>query len=227
MPKLRYWEIDLLRGVAIIGMVIYHFFFDLYYLDTALPVDPFSLPLILLARLTAIIFLFLVGFSFSLSQQKLSQQSFLVFYRSNLHRAVKVLLAASIVTLATFLIAPDLTVRFGILHLIAFSLLLLPLLSLIQKRLWLLPLSLSLIIIGLLPKSSPAVSSFDYFPLVPWFGVVLLGFILAQNYPQKRAALFAQQPPLISPLTTLSRHSLAIYLLHQPILFGILLLFKG
>ncbi len=223
---IRYAEIDLLRGLAIIGMVTYHFFFDAFFLGDSGP-DPFSLPLIILARLTAITFLFLVGFSFSLSDQNFSTNSILHFRRL-LIRVAKIFAAATLVSLVTFFISPNLTVRFGILHMIAFSMLLLLPFSLLKNRLLLLPLSFALVLIGLVINPKPSSPTFDYYPLIPWFGIVLLGFVCAENYPARRPQFFTRQPPgFISLFLTLGRHSLALYLLHQPVLFGLLLLFKS
>ena len=70
--------------------------------------------------------------------------------------------------------------------------------------------------------------SFDYFPMLPWFGVILLG-VFAGNllYPNgKRAFRFPNFPPnpLVRLLTFLGRHSLVIYFLHVPVLVAAVLL---
>jgi|CXWL01.1.fsa_nt_gi uncharacterized membrane protein len=224
--NLRLWEIDLFRGLAIIGMVIYHFFFDSFFLGNTGP-DPFSLPIIILARTTASTFLFLVGFSFSISWSKYRRIDYVLYFINVLTRVIKVFLAASLVSFATYLISPDFTVRFGILHLIAFSLFLLLPFILFQNRLPLLPLSLGLILIGSLTNPRPNYSTFDYYPLIPWFGIVLLGFILANHYQSHRPEIFTREPhQVVSPLIALGRHSLSAYLLHQPILFGLLFILK-
>jgi uncharacterized membrane protein len=65
----------------------------------------------------------------------------------------------------------------------------------------------------------------DYRPLIPWFGVVLLG-IFAGNVVYgsgRRPALFAGKAPTFArPLLPLGRNSLFIYLIHQPILVALL-----
>lgn len=216
--NLRLWEVDLLRGLAIIGMVIYHFFFDSFFLGRV-GQNPFSLPLIILARATAATFLFLVGFSFSLSITKYSKTDYVLFFRNVLTRVIKVFLAASLISFVTYLISPDFTVRFGILHLIAFSLLLLLPFALFRSRLPLLPVSLSLILTGFYLNPKPNYSTFDYYPLIPWFGIVLLGFFLADHYQSHRPKLFSHRStPYFRPLISLGRHSLLIYLIHQPLI---------
>ena len=79
-----------------------------------------------------------------------------------------------------------------------------------------------LVIFGLRP---PTLFQFDYFPLLPWFGVCLLGVLAGQVlYPGgvRRFELPAWgERAGIKQLSWLGRHSLAIYLIHQPILFGI------
>lgn len=209
--KRRYWEIDLLRGLAVVTMIIYHLYFDLGYFFN-LKYSYFEPAFFYLGKATAFTFLFLVGFSFSFSTLR-----HLVF------RVFKIYFAASLITLATYLVNPDLTVRFGILHLIATSLLLLLPFTLVKKRLLLLPIALAIISFGLFFSLPPSTASFDYYPIFPWFGFVLLGFIAAQSYPKHRPLVFFKnQPSMIYPLIYLGQHSLLIYLLHQPIILIIL-----
>ncbi len=61
--------------------------------------------------------------------------------------------------------------------------------------------------------------SADYFPLLPWLFLFWTGWYLRDVLPQKKREL-----PAFAPLCFLGRHSLAVYLLHQPILYGITLL---
>jgi uncharacterized membrane protein len=73
--------------------------------------------------------------------------------------------------------------------------------------------------LGILPEGLPMP---DYRPLLPWFGVALLGvaagnFRYADRKPSRAAA-----PAPARPLASLGRHTLFIYLVHQPILIAIL-----
>ena len=206
----RLWQIDFIRGLAIVGMIIYHLIFDLYFFGRG-DLNPFSPPLIIFARFVASVFLFLVGVTFFLSWKKYPRHRQLFIH--NLKRSLLIFLAASLVSLVTFLIDPSLTVRFGILHLISISLLLLLPFSLIRSSVLLLA---TAFIFLLAPFPSSALPAFDYYPLFPWFGLVLLGFALAPKIPLSHQV--RPPSPLFSPLLFLGRHSLIVYLLHQPLL---------
>lgn len=69
-------------------------------------------------------------------------------------------------------------------------------------------------------------SSSDYFPLVPWFFLFLFGYYL-NPIMEKTGFIQAFGNIHFSPLTKLGRYSLWVYLLHQPICYGICLLFFG
>ena len=67
----------------------------------------------------------------------------------------------------------------------------------------------------------------DYVPLLPWIGVVLLG-IFAAPHIMKWSQTHMQSvtdTAAIRWLALAGRHSLAIYLLHQPLLIGVLSLY--
>lgn len=70
-------------------------------------------------------------------------------------------------------------------------------------------------------------SSSDYFPLIPWFFLYLAGYFLWKLLSRQKKVLEALQHPGLRPLSFVGRHSLLIYLLHQPVLLGIFLLFQA
>lgn len=228
----RYPEIDLLRTLAILLMVIYHTAFDLsefYGWD----IDVFSGGWKLFARATATLFLLLVGVSAAVSADRETP-------RRMIYRFVKIGLAALVVTVATYVIDPDTYVRFGILHLIAVSTLLLSILPkhtrpIIAPILGALLLMLSPIVsamrighVWLIPLGiRPHVFvSVDYFPLVPWFGVVLIGYGIwawgVRSGLWERKLRHTPHSPLLTTLMWPGQHSLLIYLIHQPIILTLL-----
>jgi len=231
----RFPEIDMARGVAVIMMVVFHTAFDLAYLGIApLPVgrDGFRL----LALATAALFLFLVGISLSISsahaREVLSRRDFILKY---VRRGALLLFLGLGITIVTWLLLPGGYILFGILHLIGLAILLSPLYT---GRYWA-NLFLGAAIIALGPvmaglRGSPLLlwvgvqpSSFysvDYTPVFPWLGIVLVGVFFGMTvYPSGKRPLTY---PLISfrPLQFLGRHSLALYLLHQPVIIAILLI---
>jgi len=139
-----------------------------------------------------------------------------------------------VVSIVTYAFDPSHYVRFGILHLIGFSIIIAyPFLRFRWLNLiWgILLLLLGRIIplfglenpwlgwLGLTASSRPA---FDYFPLIPWFGVVLIGIFIGNTLIIPRATAGVQSairnPQFTISLRLLGQNSLLIYLIHQPIL---------
>ncbi len=72
----------------------------------------------------------------------------------------------------------------------------------------------------------PGFSSSDYFPLIPWFLLYLSGYFLWRMLSPRRNVMKVLKPGF-APLAFVGRHSLLIYLLHQPVLMGIFLIFQA
>ncbi len=233
----RLWEIDVLRGIAIGMMVIYHLMYDLYYFQVTdiIFTNPFWF---YFQRATAGTFLILVGVSLTLSFSAMRRrgQSERAMYGQLCQRGLRILGWGGVITLATWLFfGRELAVRFGILHLIGLSTILVyPLLTLrwLNLVLWiglsLVGRALStmtipgpwLLWLGIQPTGHIYV---DYFPLIPWFGVILLGIFLGNLF----YAVGERRYPLPLPSTSfmglqwLGQHSLMLYLLHQPLLLAL------
>ena len=228
----RYAFIDAVRGFAILLMITYHFSFDLNY-HGWIHQDFNNQPFWLVARTCIVsLFLLLVGVSLVLNKQRPSSNSFW-------KRQAKLLVACVAVTLGSYMMFPDSFIFFGILHFI--------LLASLAGR-WCsrfdfsnLAASLLVLLLGLSYSNtifnSPPLQwigfmthkpyTEDYVPFFPWFGVVLFGIFLGKRLVANRAPLWLtdyQPGRFAQPLTLAGRHSLAIYLLHQPILLGILYL---
>lgn len=235
----RYLELDLLRTTAILLMVVYHFAFDLRYFY-GWPIDVFHGSWWVLQKTTAITFLLVSGLSAAVSHHRMHQKN-LTLQAEWLHigkRASIILGAGLLVNIGTYAMDPDTYIRFGILHLIGTSALLLMFFASLREGTILLGLLLTLSTntirsalppsVLLIPLGSPPTNfiSLDYFPLLPWLGVILIGFGLGHFFyvrwtSWRKNQLFQLLETGHSKLETLTfpgRHSLLLYLLHQPLI---------
>ncbi len=213
-------------------MVLYHFMYDL---DTfgGYGIESTSGFWSLFADATATLFLFLVGVSVVISASKSGEGR--GGFGKFLWRGARTFGYGMILTLVTWVLGMGLIV-FGILHLIGVCIILaypflrhgfLSLvtgLAVIATGAWLMAQDFTTQSPFLLPFGIPPQGLFmpDYRPLLPWFGVVLLGvFVGNLVYGQsKRRAM--RTPYLARPLGFLGRWSLGIYLVHQPVLIAAL-----
>ncbi|NOZ36458.1 MAG: DUF1624 domain-containing protein [Gammaproteobacteria bacterium] len=230
----RYPIIDVLRGLAILMMFSYHFSFDLTYFGF-MQQDFYHNPFWLNYRtLIVSLFLSLVGVSLSLA----TRHGFKT--RAYFRRLGLLIFFASLVSIVTYIQFSDRMIFFGILHFIALA----SVLGLVFIRFyWLnLVLGTGLIILGNQVQNAVFNQPWlqwiglmthkpfteDYVPLLPWFGVVLLGIFVGklvfQKQPQAWLQNWQSQHPLMRTLSFGGKHSLLIYMLHQPVFMGLLYL---
>ena len=231
--KHRIWELDAFRGVCILGMVIVHLIYDLIDLYQLVS---WEYPQIILFLMDwgGVLFVVLSGICATLG-------------RKSARRGLIVLGAGMIVTAVTYgmyrlgFADKDILIYFGVLHCLGSCMLL----WWLFKRLptWLLALlAVAAVAAGFYVNALPRVdiyylmpfglpwkgfASSDYFPLLPYLGWFLLGSIIGRTaYRRKDTLLPTVDPnvPILRFLRFCGRHSLWIYLLHQPILSGILML---
>ena len=231
--KKRFWEVDAARGVAIIMMIIFHLIYDLDFFNT---ID-FTLNKgfwFVFRRSIAISFLLLVGISMNLSYYQKEN----IFFKYLL-RGLKIFGFGLCITLVTYIFLSNAYVRFGILHLIGLSIIITYFLLdfyVLNLFLGLFAITIGCIIgnihvnipwlfwMGLRDGHYPDI---DYFPLFPWIGVIFIGLFLGKFlYRQKKRkfVMIRNCPKFLDPLSFLGKHSLFIYLIHQPILIIILAL---
>jgi uncharacterized membrane protein len=232
-PRQRYQVFDIARGVAILAMVVFHVAWDLYYFGLS-PVDVTTDPPWVVFQKTILTsFLLLVGGGLVLGHG--SGIRWRVFWR----RFAILLVAALVVTAGTYWMFPDYFVFFGVLHAIAlFSLMALPALRLTGWQAALLGTAVVLVSftfndpiftqrqlawIGFWPVSPP---TSDLVPILPWFGVVLIGIggmrLLLASPVAVRLQTIQSRQPLARGIAFLGRWSLPFYVLHQPVIIGIL-----
>jgi uncharacterized membrane protein len=237
----RYWEIDLARGIAILMMILFHTVFDLYFFRI-FSVDIYSGFWRYFALTTASLFLLIVGISLTISRARVaSKKSGYQLALKFVYRGAGIFLLGLLVTLCTWLFLKEGFIVFGILHLIGVSIMLSPLFFRFKK--WNSVLGLLCLVIGfffatrtgpiwLLPLGiHPATFwSVDYEPIFPWFGVVLIGMGLGEFlYPEGIRSFTLPQIPemVVRPLAFMGRHSLIIYLVHQPIIILVIAAVTG
>jgi uncharacterized membrane protein len=221
--------LDIARGGALVAMVIYHAGWDIASLGLGAAGLQHNTLWQLFGHAIAACFLTLAGGSLVLAQGRGFDRH--AFFR----RLALVTAAAALVSGATYVLFPQGFIYFGILHMIALgSVLALPFLRLpvalvlaVAGAVFVLPLlvesealaSLWLVWLGL---GSDAPPSHDFVPVFPWFGFILFGVALGRMLPLARliAPAPARQPARLLQLA--GRHTLAVYLLHQPLLYGAL-----
>ena len=232
----RLWEIDALRTLAIALMIVYHVAWDVDFLAPAVSIDPFTGAWKVLQIVCGSMFIGIVGVSFWVADSRAAARGLhgMALWRTHVPRAIEVLAAAVLVSVVTFLaFGHDGFVRFGILHLIGvLMLVVLPLV--VRLRAWNALLGLGIIALGVLfePFSDlPGAlalgfhpgAGVDWYPLVPWAGAALLGVALGSVlYPGGLRGRSLRWLPSTSPAGESAgmpgRHSLPIYLVHQPVL---------
>ncbi len=228
--------IDALRGFAVAQMIVYHFIYDLNYFGWVSLAMNRDHPWVLWRTLIVTQFLLLVGVSLVL--RSAYKPGWGDFWR----RWIEVAGAAALVSLGSWFVFGPRFIWFGILHFIAAGLiigrLLLPL------RAWCIPLGIGVIAAGITVRheffgtmltsivgfalSKPRTE--DYVPLFPWLGVLLIGIGAASLWKDRGFALAPAlqnvnaAPPRL--LVLLGTWALTVYLVHQPVLMGLLWLVK-
>ncbi len=219
--------IDALRGFAVILMVIHHLLYDLWTFLGA-PEWMFHNPVFdFLHFVFAGLFIFLSG---------LSSQ----FSRSNIKRGLIVFAIAVAMTIVTSLPFVGMPIRFGVLHLLGFCMVFYGL----TRKVWdkipraAAPFIYIVLLVGSALATNliridasylwmfgwlqPGFYSADYFPIFPWVFVFLLGtwagfYVIEHKLPkwfyEKRIAFFP----------AVGKKALIIYILHQPVLYGIVM----
>ena len=230
----RIYLIDYARGCAIITMAIFHFTWDLEFFGFVERGLTATFEWKTFARCIASSFLFLAGLSLILGHDPNFRA------RSFAKRLIWLVGAAAIISAATYYAMPGAPIFFGILHSIAAA----SVIGLLLRKLPAIVLLILAIIVFFAPfylrsqffdapllwwvgLNANIPRSNDYVPLLPWLAPFLVGMATAKILRAK--GLFEnlrnhQTPPsnLISKaLGFLGRHSLATYLLHQPILLGL------
>ena len=223
--------IDVSRGIAIALMVIYHFCYDLVlfgWQDFALRQDSFWIGF---RVLIVSLFLLLVGISLQLAHNPNFQLN--KFKR----RLTFLVISALLVSIGSYFLFHQRFIYFGILHFIVIA----SVISVWFRHYHYLNLGLGVIFILIgnylqhslfnsyalnwMGFTTEIPATEDYVPLFPWLGVVFIGLFVGNWLKQQPKILYCLPANKITqPLSRLGQHGLLIYLLHQPLLFGLFML---
>jgi len=224
----RVQSIDALRGLALVAMIVYHFAFDLRFFGVTradFENDPFWLA----ARGTIVAsFLALAGISAVLADRAG------VDSRRSMRRIGVIALCALAASAASYVVFPRTFIYFGILHCIALSLVIAR--PLVRQPRSCAILGVAIIIAGLVfshPAFDARATSWigftttkpatqDFVPLFPWLGVLLLGVAAGNVLSTTQFRSLAPLGRAPAMLRAMGRHSLAIYMAHQPVLMALL-----
>ena len=224
----RLWEIDALRGLAVLAMIAFHFAWDWAYVNDGRLGEASRYA----SGLIAGTFITLLGLSVALDRDRVRAEGGSQWRRTG-QRFLLIGGAAAVVTLATRLFLPDEFVYFGILHLLAVCTVLVALsapLGALANAL----LGLAVLAIGWSPAldgAGPGApwsvagwwaprAAVDWYPLAPWAGFAFLGFAagLTLYAGGRRRFALRDRSRATAPLRLLGRHALLIYLIHQLLL---------
>lgn len=236
--KKRIYLLDEIRGLAIILVVIYHFFYSAAMVFGFEWAKTILTPLMPWQPLLPITFVLLSGIAFNLS-------------RNNLKRGIRLFVIGMLITAVTAIFMPDQIIWFGIIHFFGLANIIC---SPLKKYILKIPTVLGVILffllfvvtynvqshyLGILPDFAVRLPDFlystdltmmfgfytqnfhssDYNPIFPWIFMFVAGILLGKHVFKLPNALCREH---IKPLAFTGRHTLIIYIVHQPIILGIL-----
>lgn len=227
----RLQSIDVYRGLALLAMAVYHTLWDLNYyglIEAGIGIDPVWLTA---QRSILTAFLLLAGASLTLAH------GYGIRWRGFWKREAILIAAAALVSIGTWFAFGPYLAYFGVLHAIAlFSLAALPF---VRWPLWAgITAAAVFLFLPVVYQSRifdpPALDwigfftntpeSADLVPIFPWFGVVLIGVIGMRAWGSLPAFAWQSGNFVVRGLAPLGRWSLLFYLIHQPLIFGVVTL---
>jgi uncharacterized membrane protein len=224
----RVIAVDVVRGLAIVAMIAYHFAFDLRYFG--ITHSDFEHARFWLCARATILSTFLATAGVSLA---LADAAHVGFAR-HLARVARIAACALLVTLASYVLFAQSFIYFGVLHAIAvIGVVAWPLRG---RPVTATVLGIAVVLAGLAfahPAFDARALSWigfithkprteDYVPLFPWAGVTLIGIGAGHMLRRRAFAPIGALARAPRALALLGRHSLAVYMLHQPLLIAAL-----
>ena len=237
----RYEGVDIIKGIAVICMVVYHFFY--FPNKYGFKEIEYDTPLLkTIARIAQFIFIGSVGINLSLSKDKSKKknETDTDYIKKNIKRVLKIGFLAILMSIFTYFLFGDNFVKFGILHFIAVCSLLLFYFS--DNIILIYILTVISIMLFYLIKKNPDIfswvpekiafisgiynykyTSFDHFPIFPWIIIILFGIIIGNHMKNKNINLSSiiKDNIISKGLQKIGSKSLEIYSIHWIVLYFI------
>lgn len=230
MSSERIPEIDILRGVAILMMVVFHLTWSLSYLNI-INADTMHGFWKVFQTMTGSLFIFLVGVSLTLSYSRARPERYPMKY---LARGARIFCYGMIITIVSWLWMPHAFVFFGILHFIGTAIILTtPFISFAWLNLLLGIITLGLgLLFNHMATTIPwlmflgfrfPINTLDIYTILPWISLVFFGLFIGNTLYKggKRRFNLRIRGGSLSTVQFLGRNSLLMYFLHLPIVYGI------
>ncbi|QCX34557.1 DUF1624 domain-containing protein [Caloramator sp. E03] len=222
MKNKRIFEIDLLRTIAISLMVSFHVVYDLNTF-AGFNISYTSKTWYWIGKTSLLLFIFLSGISSTLSKNVIKN-------------GVKVFCFGLMISVITYILFPKEYIRFGVLHFLGICMIIYPLLKKIQKKILFIMAILSLMLgfyfesitlntwvfvpVGILYNGF---STLDYVPLFPYLSLYIIGILAGKSFYNEKKSLFKLEYDF-GFIRSISKNSLLIYIVHQPIIYFIILI---
>lgn len=230
---MRYSGIDFLRGIALIGMILFHTYFacvHIYWVPTQYFFDIF---MGFIAKVSAIGFIFIAGISYYFAKEKYGKS----LYRKYFKRVFQIWIYAMIISVFTYFFFPGQFIIFWILHFFTVGFFLLYFFRWFWYTniyLWILCIVLGWYFMNIHLQTdqffvfwihSQSFFSADYFPLFPNFWYMLIGFVYGKYLKDSWKIYnldFVSKNSFFNLIVGMWRKSLFIYMVHMPIIIWVL-----
>lgn len=236
---MRFVEIDVLKGLAVILMSIFH----IYYFPTQLGYYEFNsntTRLLITARIAQFIFIICVGINLVLQYKNSKEKNIdtTEYISKNVSRFTKLLLGAFFMSVFTYFVFGSNFVKFGILHFILLStIFLMPFLNnlLIIKTLLAI-----VLIVWYLVKTNPSLfynvpkipaflcgfysewGSVDHFSIIPWISLILVGILLGHSLYKHKPTFLSEEikeTTIVKSLAFVGKNSFSLYIIHWLVIY--------
>ena len=235
-PSHRYQRLDALRGLAMVWMALFHLAFDLNHFGWLQSRQNFYEDPLWTVQRSCIVSLFMFSAGLSMAAAQQAGQPWPKFWK----RWAQIAGCALLVSLGSIWMFPKSWISFGVLHGFAVMLVLARVTAPLKKWLW--PLGMVCIVLPMVVQHSFFDSRWtnwiglvtvkpvteDFAPVLPWLGVMLFGLAAGQWLLRWRLDWVAGPLPAAGwPLAGLGRWALSFYMLHQPVLIGLLIAYQS